>query len=142
MAQQTIGLGTEPNDETGDNLRTGGDKINDNFTELYGVTATALQPLAGVVTATGTLTVATHSGQFVVTSGNVTIPHASGSKGFNCVLVAGGAHTVSFHDGTNPITSAAMAAGDMMTVFVQDDATGTPTIRLRLSPAAEQVELT
>lgn len=36
MAQQTINLGSAPDDGTGDNLRTGGDKINDNFTELYG----------------------------------------------------------------------------------------------------------
>lgn len=35
MAQQTIGLGAAPNDGTGDSLRTAGDKMNDNFTELY-----------------------------------------------------------------------------------------------------------
>lgn len=35
MAQQTIGIGAAPNDDTGDTLRVGGDKINDNFTELY-----------------------------------------------------------------------------------------------------------
>lgn len=36
MAQQTIGIGTAPNDGTGDALRTMGGKANDNFTELYG----------------------------------------------------------------------------------------------------------
>jgi len=35
MAQQTIGIGTNPNDGTGDNLRVAFDKINDNFDELY-----------------------------------------------------------------------------------------------------------
>lgn len=35
MAQQTINLGSAPDDGTGDTLRVGGDKINDNFTELY-----------------------------------------------------------------------------------------------------------
>jgi len=35
MARQEIGLGTTANDGTGDDLRTGGDKINDNFIELY-----------------------------------------------------------------------------------------------------------
>lgn len=34
--QQLINIGAAPNDHTGDDLRTGGDKINDNFTELYG----------------------------------------------------------------------------------------------------------
>ena len=35
MAKQSIGLGTTANDGTGDTIRAGGDKINDNFTELY-----------------------------------------------------------------------------------------------------------
>ena len=35
MAKQTLGLGTSANDNTGDTLRAGGDKINDNFTEIY-----------------------------------------------------------------------------------------------------------
>jgi hypothetical protein len=43
MAQQLIGIGTLPNDGTGDPLRTAGEKINDNFTELY--TLDALPPL-------------------------------------------------------------------------------------------------
>ncbi|OUW69127.1 MAG: hypothetical protein CBD62_00590 [Candidatus Pelagibacter sp. TMED202] len=36
MAKQTINIGTAANDGTGDPLRTAFDKINDNFTELYG----------------------------------------------------------------------------------------------------------
>lgn len=35
MSKQTIGLGTIANDGTGDSLRVAGDKINDNFNELY-----------------------------------------------------------------------------------------------------------
>lgn len=35
MAQQTINIGTVGDDGTGDDLRTAGGKINDNFTELY-----------------------------------------------------------------------------------------------------------
>ena len=35
MAKQALNLGTAANDNTGDTLRAGGDKINDNFTELY-----------------------------------------------------------------------------------------------------------
>ena len=41
MAKQTIGIGSSANDGTGDPLRTAFDKINDNFTELYGSTAEA-----------------------------------------------------------------------------------------------------
>lgn len=39
MGQQLINLGAAPNDGTGNPLRTGGQKINENFTELYGMVA-------------------------------------------------------------------------------------------------------
>jgi len=35
MARQNIGIGASANDGTGDTLRIAGDKINDNFVELY-----------------------------------------------------------------------------------------------------------
>ena len=35
MAKQALNLGTSANDNTGDTLRGGGDKINDNFFEEY-----------------------------------------------------------------------------------------------------------
>lgn len=35
MAKQTVNIGTVANDGTGDSVRAGGDKINDNFTEVY-----------------------------------------------------------------------------------------------------------
>lgn len=37
MGRQSINVGTEPNDGSGDNLRDAGGKINDNFEELYGM---------------------------------------------------------------------------------------------------------
>lgn len=36
MAQQTINIGSAPNDGTGDPLRTAFDKTNDNFNDVYG----------------------------------------------------------------------------------------------------------
>ena len=47
MAQQLINIGTVAGDGTGDDLRAGGDKINDNFTELYNIT----DPLVAMSTA-------------------------------------------------------------------------------------------
>jgi len=35
MAKQTVDIGSTANDGTGDSIRNGGDKINDNFTELF-----------------------------------------------------------------------------------------------------------
>lgn len=46
MARQIINTGTTGNDGTGDDLRTGATKINDNFSELYGDVA-ALQVSVG-----------------------------------------------------------------------------------------------
>ena len=37
MARQAINIGAVANDGTGDGIRTGGDKINDNFEELYSI---------------------------------------------------------------------------------------------------------
>ena len=35
MAYQAIGIGSSANDGTGDTLRIGADKVNDNFVEIY-----------------------------------------------------------------------------------------------------------
>ena len=35
MAYQSLGIGSAADDGTGDSLRVGGDKINDNFSEIY-----------------------------------------------------------------------------------------------------------
>jgi hypothetical protein len=40
MAQETINIGSTPNDGTGDSLRVAGQKINNNFTQLFNVSPT------------------------------------------------------------------------------------------------------
>jgi hypothetical protein len=47
MAQQIINVGTATNDGTGDNLRTGAIKINENFTELYSLPSIPTQTNQG-----------------------------------------------------------------------------------------------
>jgi len=44
MAQQEINIGTVANDGTGDTLRSAGNKINENFYELYQSNYTAATP--------------------------------------------------------------------------------------------------
>ena len=59
MAYQALGLGSTANDGTGDSLRTGGDKINDNFVEIYtklGDGSTLTADTVTLLTATQTLT--------------------------------------------------------------------------------------
>jgi hypothetical protein len=41
MAQEIINIGTAPNDGSGDSIRTSFNKVNSNFTELYGLQNTA-----------------------------------------------------------------------------------------------------
>jgi hypothetical protein len=53
MAKQTINLGTAANDGTGDNLRAGGTKINENFTEVYAAAAAAQEAADDAGTAAG-----------------------------------------------------------------------------------------
>ena len=46
MTKQTINRGSAANDGTGDNLRAGAAKVNENFDEIYSVLGdgTTLQP--------------------------------------------------------------------------------------------------
>lgn len=81
-----------------------------------------------IAAVSGSLTTTAHSGNVLLTTGNVTAPTTAG---FNCILVAGGAHTVTF----NATASAAMSAGDVMTLFVQS---GT-VIQAVLTKAADKV---
>ena len=58
MPKQTIFRGTVANDGTGDNLRFGAEKINDNFTELYTLLGDGSTLSAGtIVTTTETQTI-------------------------------------------------------------------------------------
>src|SRR5262245_4374036 len=54
MTQQIVNIGAAPNDHTGDPLRTGGGKINENCSELSARTRTR-------ITAGGTSTISTAS---------------------------------------------------------------------------------
>jgi hypothetical protein len=45
MAYQSLDLGTSADDGTGDSLRVGGDKINDNFSEIYTPPTRRLSPV-------------------------------------------------------------------------------------------------
>ncbi len=72
MAYQSIGRGSAANDGTGDDLRTGAGKVNDNFVEVYtylGDGSTLSSDAVVTETATQTLTNKTITGTF---TGNVT----------------------------------------------------------------------
>ena len=50
MSYQSIGLGTVADDGTGDTLRVGGDKVNDNFVEIYTLLGTGTDLCTGITT--------------------------------------------------------------------------------------------
>ena len=72
MAYQAIGLGAVADDGTGDNLRDGADKVNDNFVELYTLLGNATALSSGI---SSTATVVT------LTSPVITGPTISGVVG-------------------------------------------------------------
>ena len=53
MGKQTIDIGSAANDGTGDDLRTGATKINENFTELYGDVAALKVATGSTITGLG-----------------------------------------------------------------------------------------
>lgn len=48
MAYQSIGIGTAADDGTGDTLRIGADKVNDNFSEIYTLLGTGTTLSSGI----------------------------------------------------------------------------------------------
>lgn len=98
--------------------------LNANGQKIYG-------NLADAAAVSGTMSAASHSGKILRTAGNVTVPQTGG---FNCTLISAGAHTVTF----GATTSAAMAAGDIMSIIVDD----TPAIHAVKTTAANKVSFT
>ena len=75
MVKQVVGIGSEANDGTGDNLRNGIDKVNDNFDEIYTLlgTGTALTSGISADASVVTLTAPSISGAVAGTQTSATI---------------------------------------------------------------------
>ena len=56
MAYQAIGLGSSADDGTGDSLRIGGDKVNDNFVEVYTLLGTGTALTSGISSSASVVT--------------------------------------------------------------------------------------
>ena len=71
MARQGISTGTIPNDGTGDTLLSGAVKINENFSEVYGLIGDGTNPYVGIVTqivAGSNVSISTSYGSVTITS--------------------------------------------------------------------------
>ena len=149
MAIQTIGIGTVADDGTGDSLRVAGDKINDNFNEIYttlgdgstlntGVTAVNNATANELVTIGATTTELdaeanlTFDGTTLAVTGNITVPNDGdiGSVGATDAIQISSAGIVTFKDdilikdggtiGVASSTSAITIASTGIVTFVDD----------------------
>ena len=75
MAYQSLGIGAAADDGTGDSLRIGGDKINDNFVEFYTLMGTGTALTTGI---SATSTVVTLTSPAIATS----ITHVDNVKAY------------------------------------------------------------
>ena len=131
MPKQTINIGSNANDGTGDPLRTAFNKINDNFAELYGDdssadTFTSPQITTPTITGTATIDNLIFNDSEIGTSSNA-----------NLNLNPGGTGTIELQAATNvtgalDVTGAAtldisltLAAGATITEFATSTALGT-----------------
>lgn len=65
MAKQTVGIGSAANDGTGDTLRDGADKINDNFNEIYSALGNSSSVLTDIIDANGLFDVSSGANKIV-----------------------------------------------------------------------------
>ena len=79
MAKQVIGIGTSANDGSGDTIRAGGDKINDNFDEIYTLLGTGTALTTGLSATSSVVTLAgpTITGVASFASGSAAVPSIS-----------------------------------------------------------------
>lgn len=89
MTQQIINVGTSPNDNTGDPLRTGGQKANANFTELYGWVPVQRSITSGPVTISSTDRILNLN---LTSPTSITLPAASSRAGVPLTFKDVGGH--------------------------------------------------
>ena len=126
MAKQTLGLGTSANDTTGDTLRAGGDKINDNFNEIYSALGNG-STLQVNTTNPATGQVLRYNGSQFAASDYSNLTSALDVNGNSIVSSSNGNIAVAAN-GTGDIT---LAAGGVTSIF--DGATGTIAFPTKIS---------
>ena len=101
MAYQSIGLGTTEGDGTGDTLRIGGDKVNDNFVEIYTLLGTGSALTSGISASSSVVTLAgpTITGVASFADGSVSAPSITNTGDANTGIYFGAADTVNVTTG-------------------------------------------
>lgn len=130
MAKQTVGIGSTADDGTGDNLRVGMDKVNDNFDEIYTALGDGSALSSGISSDATQITLTSPSitGNTVFADGAFDFDVAShdGSNGLKLggTLVTSSAAELNFVDG---VTSAIQTQLDAKSPLASPTFTGTLT---------------
>ena len=126
MAFQSIEIGTAANDGTGDTLRVGGDKINDNFSEIYTLlgTGTALTSGISATSSVVSLSSPTVTGVASLADGTAGAPSISNTGDSNTGIFFSAADQVAISTGgTARVTVSSTAVTSAVNVVIPDAGT-------------------
>ena len=142
MAYQALGLGSSANDGTGDDLRTGGDKINDNFVELYTKLGDG-STLSNLTFPTGTDTIVGRATTDTLTNKTLTAPTIASITNGGTVTIPSGADTLVARTSTDTLTNKTLTAPKIADGGFIADANGAEQIIFQTTASAvNEIEIT
>jgi hypothetical protein len=124
MAYQSIEIGTAANDGTGDTLRVGGDKVNDNFVEIYTLLGTGTALTSGISATSSVVSLAspTITGVTSFADGSAGAPSITNTGDANTGIFFSAADQVAITTGgTARLTVSSTVATFAGNIIVPDD---------------------
>ena len=142
MAYQALGLGSSANDGTGDDLRTGGDKINDNFVEIYTKLGNG-SALSSLTFPTSTDTIVGRATTDTLTNKTLTTPTIASITNGGTVTIPSGADTLVARTSTDTLTNKTLTAPKIADAGFIADANGAEQIIFQTTASAvNEIEIT
>ena len=142
MAYQALGLGSSANDGTGDDLRTGGDKINDNFVEIYTKLGNG-SALSNLTFPTGTDTIVGRATTDTLTNKTLTTPTIASITNGGTVTIPSGADTLVARTSTDTLTNKTLTAPKIADAGFIADANGNEQVIFQQTASAvNEIEIT